>query len=150
MTLKEVLENVGQNIVEDSQKNLKKTTPHGKSGKKFNSIASSNLYHSIKSKVVSKTGSDNQFSFEIEIEMLNYGYWINDGRLATKKKGNGKTFTDSIKTWMAYRGLDSTNKGLVYVIKRSIHKNGFRATHFFDNAVDNPGIMGYRHIGTYN
>lgn len=126
MTIEEILNIKGKEIITKAKANLQRATTHGVRGKRFNSIATGTLYNSL-SFDIAGTGDD----LELEWSMKQYGYWIDNGRLPTKSSGNGQ-FEKSLKDWMKVKNIDSK---YLYVIKRNIHKNGFRATKFFTKAL---------------
>ena len=125
MTYKEILDISGKEIVRKARANLQRATTHGVRGKRYNSMASQNLYNSIGYSIV-----ETQDGEELSYEYADYGYWIDQGRLKTKYKGTN--WDASLRNWMALKGIDPK---FLFVIKRNIHRNGFRGTKFLTKAV---------------
>jgi len=129
MTLKDVLDDVGSNIVKGAKRNLTRITTHGVRGKRYNSIASGRLYNSLKTTVTAKVGSNNNpLSYQLVFEMKDYGYWVDQGRKPGPISIAG---TKNLKDWMRTKNINSK---FLFVIKRNIEKNGYRATKFFEKA----------------
>lgn len=109
------------------------------------SNASGNLVNSFKTEV--KVGED---SYEVGISLADYWYYVNNGRGPTKNGGNG-TLLEKIKDWIRIKkivphvGVIKTGKQkgkqylpsvnqLAFLITRKIHREGYKGTHFFDDA----------------
>ena len=106
-----------------AQRNLQRQTQHGNRRKRYNSIASGNLYNSIQYKI---TGQDD--NMELEFDFADYGYWVDQGR---KPGPISRAGTNSLIDWMEKKGIDSK---YLFPIKRNIEKSGYRATYFFTKA----------------
>lgn len=109
------------------------------------SNASGNLVNSFKTEV--KIGED---SYEVGIYLADYWYYVNNGRGPTRNSGNG-SLLEKIKEWIKVKrivphvGVIKTGKQagkqylptinqLAYLITRKIHREGYKGTHFFDEA----------------
>lgn len=112
---------------------------------KNGSNASGKLVNSFQTEV---TIGEN--SYEVGINLEDYWYWVNNGRGPTKNGGNG-TLLEKIKEWIRVKkivphvGTIKTGKQagkqylptvnqLAYLITRKIHREGYKGTHFFDDA----------------
>lgn len=107
MTLQEILEEVGDLIVQDAKATLKKK----------NKIATGNLYNSVKYSI-----EDSSLSFQME----QYGKWVDRGR----KPGKGIPVND-LKAWLKLKGIDQS---LSYVINKKIREKGIKGNFFFSAA----------------
>lgn len=130
-----VLENFAQYFQNKLQENMMRN----------GSNASGNLVNSFKTEV--KVGEE---SYEVGIYLADYWYYVNNGRGPTRGGGNG-TLLQKIKEWIKVKkivphvGTIKTGKQagkkylptieqLAYLITRKIHREGYKGTHFFDNA----------------
>lgn len=114
MTLKDLLENIGEKIVLDAKGTLRK---NGK-------MASKNLYDSIKYKI-----SGTQEQEELEFEMESYGKYVDSGR----KPGSKMPPKHSLDAWLKIKNISLKYD---YVIRRSIAKKGIKPTYFFTDAYE--------------
>jgi len=108
MTLEEVLNSLGKNIIKDAKSNLKRKRK----------IATGNLYNSLAYKL-----TDDKTALEFDMEP--YGYWIDQGRRPGPISKEG---AKSLKKWMKKKGIDEK---YLYVIKRAIERRGWKPTYFF-------------------
>jgi len=108
MTLEEVLNSLGTNIIKDAKSNLRRKKK----------IASGKLYDSLKYKL-----TDDKSSLEFDMEP--YGYWIDQGR---RKGPISREGSKSLAKWMKLKGIDSK---YLFVIKRAIERRGWKPTYFF-------------------
>jgi len=109
MTIKELLNDMGEDVVKTAKSILKK--------KHKNNTGS--LYNSIKYNVKGRG---------LEFIMKDYGMFVNDGR----KPGKGIP-VNVLEKWMKQRGID---KKYSYVINKKIRERGIKPTYFFTIAVD--------------
>lgn len=133
--LAEVLENFASYFQNKLQENMMRNK----------SNASGNLVNSFQTEV--KIGDD---SYEVGIYLEDYWYYVNSGRGPSKNAGNG-TLLEKIKEWIKVKkivphvGVIRTGKQagkqylptveqLAYLITRKIHREGYKGTHFFDQA----------------
>lgn len=133
--LSEVLENFATYFKNKLQTNMMRN----------GSNASGNLVNSFKTEV--KIGED---SYEVGIYLADYWYYVNNGRGPTRNSGNG-SLLEKIKEWIKVKrivphvGVIKTGKQagkqylptinqLAYLITRKIHREGYKGTHFFDEA----------------
>lgn len=109
------------------------------------SNASGKLVNSFKTEV--KIGDD---TYEVGINLEDYWYYVNNGRGPTKGGGNG-SLQAKIEEWIKVKrivphvGTIKTGKQagktylptihqLAFLITRKIHREGYKGTHFFDDA----------------
>lgn len=123
MTLQDVLSEIGTKVVDTARKNLKKRTVHGWKHKIMaDSIASGNLYRSLKYVILNKN--------ELDIHYADYGYWVDQGRKPGDVSDSGMV---GLALWMKKKGIDMS---LLYVIRRGIANKGFRGTKFLTKALE--------------
>lgn len=133
--LREVLENFAVYFQNKLQENMMRN----------GSNASGNLVNSFKTEV--KIGGD---TYEVGIWLADYWYYVNNGRGPTRSGGNG-SLLEKIKEWIKVKkivphvGVIKTGKQrgkqylptinqLAFLITRKIHREGYKGTHFFDEA----------------
>ena len=133
--LSEVLENFAVYFQNKLQENMLKN----------GSNASGKLVNSFKTEV--KVGED---TYEVGIWLEDYWYYVNNGRGPTRSGGNG-TLRKKIEEWIRVKrivphvGVIKTGKKdgkkylptikqLAFLITRKIHREGYKGTHFFDEA----------------
>ena len=112
---------------------------------KNGSNASGNLVNSFKTEVKIADAT-----YEVGIWLADYWYYVNNGRGPTRNSGNG-SLLEKIKEWIKVKrivphvGTIKTGKRagkqylptinqLAYLITRKIHREGYKGTHFFDEA----------------
>jgi len=95
-------------------------------------------------------------SFSLQFFMMDYGTYVDEGVSGTKKKYNtpysyvgarssGGQFDRSLSKWIRQKGIKGRdakgkfikNDSLVYLIKRSIFRDGIKPTHFFTKPFQN-------------
>ena len=133
--LTEVLENFASYFQNKLQENMIKN----------GSNASGKLVNSFRTEV--KIGED---SYSVGINLEDYWYYVNNGRGPTRGGGNGGLY-EKIKEWIRVKkivphvGTIKTGKQagkqylptinqLAFLITRKIHREGYKGTHFFDEA----------------
>lgn len=133
--LRAVLENFAVYFQNKLQQNMMKN----------GSNASGNLVNSFRTEV--KIGED---TYEVGINLADYWYYVNNGRGPTKNTGNGSLLS-KIEEWIRVKkivphvGVIKTGKQagkqylptikqLAFLITRKIHREGYKGTHFFDEA----------------
>lgn len=104
MTLTEVLDKLGKDIVTDAKSILKRKN-------KYNT---GTLYNSLSYKTTEKS---------LSFLMADYGTYVNDGR----KPGKGIPVS-VLEKWMKQRGIDLKYS---FVINRKIREKGIKPTYFF-------------------
>ena len=121
-----ILQNWGNEIIAKFRANLQKNK----------SLASRRLYSEIESDILpTKTG------FSLQIKMLDYYKWIEDGRPpTTTKTPSNPTLQKSIEQWIINKGIQTRTsknqsraasvKSLAYVIARKIHRKGTKSRPF--------------------
>jgi hypothetical protein len=98
-------------------------------------VASGSLYNSIK--VVSKETKDGA---SLQMEMNDYGQWVQSGRLPGKKG----VPIDAIEKWIINRKLLGRDKkgrfikrrSFAFAIQKNIKKFGIRPSNWYDVAID--------------
>lgn len=88
-----------------------------------------------------------------QLFMPGEGEWINKGRGPTKGGGTG-VVRKNMEEWVARKGLvgrsdlykrgtgtateryDRAKKQLAFLISRKVHRKGFKATHFYDEVIN--------------
>lgn len=133
--LRAVLENFATYFQNKLQENMMKN----------GSNASGKLVNSFRTEV--KIGED---TYEVGINLEDYWYYVNNGRGPTKGGGNG-SLQAKIEEWIKVKRIVPhvgtiktgkqtgkkylpTVKQLAFLITRKIHREGYKGTHFFDDA----------------
>lgn len=143
-----------------------KTSPVGRVASKFaidmisemkNNIAPSNATGALSASLSFNFGVGENGGLELDFLAEDYWDFINSGVNGfqgnfgsaysfaeyAKTPTDGQTFNESIKAWMAAKGIvaeDGDYDSLAYVIMQSVKKNGIEATHFVDKAITDKEI----------
>jgi len=127
---------VGKQIVNAMQATLQRNR----------SNASGNLSKSIKDNVV-----ENNNTLKLQIQMEDYGEFVDGGRGGAKKGGWSNKKQD-ISGWLRAKGISPrqgiTEKQLVFLISRKINRQGYKAKPFIQPSInsvlskDLQGILG--------
>ncbi len=127
-----ILQNWGNELISKFRANLQKNK----------SLASRRLYSEIEPDISpTKTG------YSLQIKMLDYYKWIEDGRPPTKTNTpSNPTLQKSIEQWIINKGIQTRTsknqsraasvKSLAYVIARKIHRKGTKARPFISPALN--------------
>lgn len=153
--IKKAIKKYGDALVARAQRNLKVTRRRKKAKGSYsgNATATGNLSKSI--------GFDSDVNDKgiatISVSMLEYGIVLNNGRGKTKGGGSGTPLKESIQEWLVDKKIRPRNekgeftrgpfkrseigksndlKGMAFAIARSIHRRGYDAAPFFDEALE--------------
>jgi hypothetical protein len=142
------------------------TSPVGKVASKFaidmiqemkNNVSPSNATGALSASLSFEFGTGEAGVLELDFLAEDYWDFINSGVNGfqgnfgsaysfaeyAKTGTDGQTFNESIKAWMAAKGIvaeDGDYDSLAYVIMQSVKKNGIEATHFVDKALTDKAI----------
>ena len=139
--LTDVLTEMGEAIGEQYKQNLLD------SGRN----ASGKLYNSIKSQV-----SVNGMTYDVELNMENYWYWIENGRNpTTATTASNPPLRERILEWIRVKpvlptpidGKLPTEEQLAYLITRKIHREGFEGKPDLSDALDDVTVTWEQKIG---